>query len=233
MKLAKVLVSLAAAGFVLPASAALITINSITPAWVNPAPVAGISINNAGDPITARWGSPATEGGQSGYNFDDANTPVVVDTNVGSGRFLLGDFTHLNQPIFEPFLTSIGLSVSVDILGGIPGTFTEIFTLSHNETPNNCGCAPADNDIVTFSAGTLNSSFTVGGQSYILRLLGFSNNEGVTLLPSFSSMEGSNNSTQLWAQIVARPTQVPEPGTLLLMGVGLLSVALMRRRKQR
>lgn len=233
MKLAKILVSLAAAVFVLPAIAVPINITGITPAWVNPAPVAGITINNAGDPITARWGSPATELGQSGYNFNDANTPVAVDTSVNSGRFLLGTFTHLNNPIFEPFLTSIGLSVTVDILGGVPSTFTEIFTLSHNETPNNCGCVPGDNDIVTFSAGLTNASFSLGGDSYILRLLGFSNDGGVTLLPSFSSMETSNNSTQLWAQIVARPTQVPEPATLLLMGAGLLSVAFMRRRKQR
>jgi hypothetical protein len=231
MKLANFVVAAAAALFVLPASAALITINGITPSWVNPAPGAGITINNGGDPITARWGVPASEGGQSGYNFDDNATPVVVDTNLNSGRFLLGTFTHLNQPIFEPFLTSIGLSVTVDVLGGVPGSFAEIFNLFHNETPNTCGCL-SDNDIVTFSAGTLNSSFTVGGQSYILRLLGFSNNGGATLLPSFSSVEGGNNSTGLYAQIVAR-AQVPEPGTLLLMGAGLLSLAFVRRRRQR
>jgi hypothetical protein len=214
----------------LPASAALITINGITPAWVNPSP-AGVTINNAGDPITARWGVPAGGTGQSGYNFNDSTTPVTIDTNVNSGRFLLGTFTHLNQPIYEPWLASIGLSITVDILGGVPGSFTEIFTLFHNETPNDCGCVPNDNDIVTFSAGTLNSSFTVGGQSYILSLLGFSNNGGNTLVSSFSSVEGGNNSTQLWARIAARPTAVPEPGTLLLIGAGLLSLAFVRRRK--
>jgi len=234
MKFAPVLASAAAAFFVLPASAALITINGITPAWVNPAPVAGIAINNAGDPIIVRWGQPLTEAGPSGYNFNDANTPVVVDTDVDSGRFLLGDFTHLNNPVFEPVLASIGLRVTIDVMSGVPGSFTEIFNLTHNETPNTCNCA-GDNDIVTFGAGTLNSSFSVGGQSYVLSLLGFSNNNGMTLLPSFSSPEGGNNSTQLWARIAARPpqVQVPEPGTLLLMGAGLLSVAFMRRRKQR
>jgi hypothetical protein len=232
MKFATLTAAAASALLALPASAALISINNIAPSWVNPAPAAGITINNAGDPITVRWGNPAGGNGQSG--FDDSNTPVNVDTAINSGRFLLGTFTHLNNPIFEPFLTSIGLRVDLGIGGGaVPGAFTEIFTLNHNETPNTCGC-PGDNDIVTFSAGTLNSSFALGGQSYILRLLGFSNNEGATLLPSFSSVEGGNNSTQLWAQIVARPTAVPEPGTLLLMGGGLLSLAFVaRRRKQR
>ena len=233
MKLARIAIIAIAAWCALPASAALITINGITPAWVSPQPTTGITINNLGDPITARWGTPATELGQSGYDFNDAVTPVTVDTNANSGRFLLGVFTHLNKPIFEPFLTSIGLSITVDILGGAPGTFTEVFTLNHNETPNNCGCVPGDNDIVTFSAGLTNSSFMLGGQSYVLSLLGFSNNGGATLLPSFSSMETGTNSTELWAQIVARPTVVPEPATLFLMGAGLLSLAMVRRRKQR
>jgi hypothetical protein len=216
----------------LPAAADIITINSITPAFQNAVGGGGtVSINNGGDPIMIRWGTPTTAG-QSGYDFNDTNTPFNVDTTVNEGRFVLGTFTHINAPITGPALTQVDLSLNIGIASATPSLFSEVFTLFHNETLNQGGPCPGltcSDDIVTFSGGSMGSFFTVGGNPYFIQLFGFSVDGGTTILPQFSSPEGGTNNALLYGQIVAG-TPIPEPSSLLLFGGTGLLVLLLRKR---
>ena len=69
----------------------------------------------------------------SSYDFDAAATPI----DDAASPFYVGDFTHNNNPIYPPSLTSADLMVT--ITGDIDGTafsLTSTFTFAHNETTN-------------------------------------------------------------------------------------------------
>jgi hypothetical protein len=67
------------------------------------------------------------------------------------------------------------------------------------------------------------STFVLGGQTLTLNLFGF----GPTadeVQNDFITQEFTDNTTHLWASISAPSTQVPEPGSLLMMALGLLGL---------
>jgi hypothetical protein len=240
-----VLVAIAMAGAT-NASATSLTLSNVSGDWFNPVPIAGITINNqAGSNVdSVRWGTPQTTAGQSGYNFDPVDgafTPLL------GTPFLLGTFTHINQPITGTTLASISYSFSLDT-NGIPNSLTDTFNFIHDETPNSSvnglpsGCAPGPlgsgphttvcDDFVTVSSVGLNQVVDVGGSLYFFNLLGFSTDGGVTIRSLFQSPEGSSNSAGLYAVVTEQPIggEVPEPGSLVLMGTGVLAVARRLRR---
>ena len=136
-----------------PAGAGPIDLTNISGTWHNP--VGGTSVAGEGtNSIT--WGDGVAP--DSGYLFLPGAD--LLDAAV-SVPLLLGEFTHFNEVIPIPNLSGVDLHFGFDT-NGAPASVSAIFPFAHNETPNNTGGSPGDDDIVTITTPIVNVPILVG-----------------------------------------------------------------------
>lgn len=178
------------------------------------------------------------------YPYPGIGADLTGSITVSGPRVDLGYLVHHNVPINEVFGPD-GVTVSYnmwlyDNAAMTPGT--EIFKwhgdflVDYTETLNAAPCSPPNpkgstcDDIFTYAPIAIDpTSFVYGGQTYNIDISGFwdAPAPGGALQGAYYSAEGGSSAGYVQMQI-------PEPGTIALMGLGLigLSVAATRRRKQ-
>jgi len=224
-------IAAALAAVALSAGANAIPIAATSATWSNAVGGSGVAYNLSNGSFTdVRWGESLGDG-QSGLGFDPANPPAI--DYPANTPFLLGSLRHYNNPIGGGTASSsVDLALNTTVTGGTPTNQSFAFRFLIDETPNVAPCTYASTtpcaDRITFQNLDLTSSFLFGSGSYTIELLGFRTNLESPLLSYFDSQEGGTNNVGLYGRFVA----VPEPGTLVLLSLGLLVTGFTARRRK-
>jgi len=214
-----------------PATAALTTLTLVDGAWSNPVGGVGIAyFDGVGVPYgnglqdQVRWGVPYQQPNKSGLGFTgsvgNGVGPVDITEDV---PFEVGQLAHFNYEIdnhTNATAVDLGLTLTFE---DPDGSGTSTFTFHINET-----LGLDTDDFIYFPSSIPNETFTLDGEEYVLKLLGFGNSPS-ELVSQFESGEGATNTALLWGKITE--SIIPAPGAILLAGIGTAMVGWLRRRR--
>ncbi len=226
--------------------------------WTNNfAPNSAVTLSGVGDTLLS-WGGNAGSG-QSSLGVTNPAT-TSVNTYFGGGVPPAGfiapsvSLRHTNNPVFPPSLTSAELTVDVFLTPTDPGGLGfALLPIAYNirflETPNTAGtCVVTSptpcNDIFVLIDGFLNDEFTYAGQKYFVNAFPTSGGVLSTLSDAacaavgvgnncfgFTTAEDRFTDLAFGLTISSEPLAVPEPGSLALIGLAMVGMAAVRRRR--
>lgn len=169
--------------------------------------------------------------------------------------------THNNFVINPPSLTAATLAVTLVLDAALPldgdlsgpgGLPSLVYEITFAETPNETPCAAASppgnpcNDIFVQKTGFLNQVLPWDGNDYFINIFPTTGGLLSTLTDAectaagaasgcfgFTTIEGQSNELAFGFTISSQRfgQEVPEPGILALLGIGLAAGALVRRRQ--
>lgn len=209
--------------------------------WTNvvsadPFDVFTVANDDLGGLATFTWGvggaSPLTPFTNQ-FAFDGAGSDGGSWTSLSEDPFRIGSFSYRNGSTLNSIgIQGVDLNILLTVTDPLQSANTYSFDFSITNTPNTTRDPVLDGDIVTVAGAFSPTTFSFGGTTYTLQLLGFSNDAGGTIRTDFSSPEGSTAGADVYARITSRISPVPEPGTLPLCGIGLGGVALFAGRRR-
>jgi hypothetical protein len=181
--------------------------------------------------------NPASSTGNSVDTNGPASDPGFVLTH---NNFVISLNSHILQSAV--LLTTIDLT-PFNPLGSPLSPINLDFGIRFTETPNNTPCADTSsptpcNDIFVIDNTSLNTSFDYLGDTYFASLFPLSGAGGINLLTNaecaaagvasgcfgFTTVEDESNPLHFGLTVTTAPIGVPEPSSLLMMGLGLFGM---------
>lgn len=198
----------------------------------------GIQNNDGGEVATFNWGTPATTSFNNRFQFDGVGSDGAADPSWSTdseSAFKIGSFSYRNGSTYNSTgINGVDLDILLQITSPLGLADDYSFGFSIVNTPNNTGNPVLDGDLVAvLNSGISPTTFTYDGTLYTLQLLGFSSDGGTTIRNDFSSPEGSTANADVYARITTDVAPVPEPGTIMLLGAGLIGLGIYGRRRMK